>query len=332
MPFTYRPMLKTKAGEATALSNLSTAEKNRTEPVFHVAERPPATFAPKMGAAWAGRRCYLDGAFNFNATGSSTDFDNTFNAIGAVGISVLPVIEIGADPAYNQAAIAHIGRFAPGIMLKTTLGHLPAAAAWVEPSQISQANIDLLIDAGHLAEIDPLTFAPYISHTIASALATSQWRSVTLASSSAPKDFGQLSRGATVVRRIDWLTWSAMAQPLNKPVDYGDFGISHRDLTEPPGAAMAGATVSVRYTINDNWVMIKGQRATGQHAVPMGTQYRSHAQTLVARPDFGGLTACWADQRIQTIAATTSGSAGGRAQWVEINANRHFAFILNRLP
>ena len=96
--------------------------------------------------------------------------------------------------------------------------------------------------------------------------------------------------------------------------------------------AMAGATVSVKYAIDDNWVMIKGRRTTGASGLPMGDQYRAHARTLVRRADFGGLTGCWADQRIASIAATASVSAGGRPQWVEINANRHFALIVDRLP
>ena len=96
--------------------------------------------------------------------------------------------------------------------------------------------------------------------------------------------------------------------------------------------AMAAATVSVRYAIDDNWVMIKGRRTTGASGLPMGDQYRAHARALVRRSDFGGLTGCWADQRITTIASNPGISAGGRPQWVEINANRHFALIVDRLP
>ncbi|MBR1270464.1 hypothetical protein JQ629_23600 [Bradyrhizobium sp. AUGA SZCCT0222] len=331
MPFTYRPMLKTKAGEATALLNLAPGEKNRIAPVFHVAETPPATFAARMAAAWSGRTCFLDGSFNFNGSGTSTDFDNTFLALGASGIPVLPVIEIGAAHPYNLASFAHLNRFGPGLMLKCTPGNLPSASGFAQQMNVPQNQIDLLIDGGHISEYEPVSFAGYVSHILQTNLPGSQWRSVTLGSSSAPKDFGQLALGTTVVPRIDWLMWSNIVQPPAKPVDFADFGISHRDLTEPPGIAMAAATVSVRYTIANNWVMIKGRRTTGATGVPMGHQYRAHAQTLRARPDFGGLPICWADQRITSI-ATTTGSAGGRAQWVEINANRHFTFIANTLP
>jgi hypothetical protein len=331
MPFTYRPMLKTKTGEVTALLQLPAAQKARIEPIFHVGEKLPTTFVPKMAAAWTGRRCFLDGSFNFNVTGNSNDFATAFVALGSAGVPVLPVIEIGAATAYNQAALARVGQFSPGLMLKCTPGHLPLATAWAQQLQQQTINIDLVVDAGHIAEFDPASFAGYVGHILQTNLSTTRWRSTTLASSSAPKDFGQLSVGTSDVARNDWMTWSRLQQgPI--AIDYGDFGISHRDLTEPPGMAMVGATVSVRYAIDDYWVMIKGRRISGPSGVPMGAQYRSHAQTLMRRSDFGGLPNCWGDQRIAGIATTPGASAGGRAQWVEINANRHFSLILSRLP
>ncbi|MBR0752512.1 hypothetical protein JQ604_09965 [Bradyrhizobium jicamae] len=331
MPFTYRPLLKTKTGEAVALLQLSTEDKDRIEPIFSVGEKPPANFIARMGAAWQGRRCFLDGSFNYNVTGGPSDFDTMFAGLGGAGIAALPVIEIGALANYNLAAFAHRGQFAPGLMLKCTHGHLSSAAGWAQQMGLQQAQIDLLVDAGHVAEFDPTSFGGYIGHILANNLQGSNWRSVTLATSAAPKDFGQLALGTSLIPRNDWLTWTQIQQTAN-PIDFGDFGISHRDLAEPPGVAMAGATVSVRYTIDGAWVMIKGRRITGPTGVAMGDQYRQHAQTLFARPDFDRLPNCWGDQRITTIATDPTASAGGRAQWVEISANRHFAFIASTLP
>ena len=243
MPFSYRPMLKTKTGEVVSLLHLSDAEKDRLAPIFRVGEKPPAKFVASMSAAWAGRRCFFDGAFNFNVTGSSADFDTMFSALGVSGVPVVPLIEIGAPAAYNQSAFGHIGQFAPGLMLKCTPGHLPLAAGWVQQMGQQTADADLVVDAGHVAEFDPSSFAGYIGHILQANLPSGQWRSVTLASSSAPKDFGQLAIGTSVVARNDWMMWSRLQQGA-MPVDFGDYGISHHDLTEPPGMAMAGATVT----------------------------------------------------------------------------------------
>lgn len=331
MPFIYRPLLKTKSGEANALSHLPVPVKDRVAPIFHVAENPPTTFPARLASAWANRVCFLDGTFNFNVKGTTLDFDSMFAAIGGSGMQVIPVIEIGAPTAYNQAAYGHLNQFAPGLMLKCSPANLAQAAGYAaQINAVTLNQIDLLIDAGHVAEYDPPSFAGYISQILTANLTAAPWRSVTLASSAAPKDFGQLTIGTTVVPRRDWMLWSNLPQAATA-IDYGDYCISHRDLTEPPGVAMASATVSVKYTIDDNWVMVKGRRTTGANGVPMGLQYLSHAQTLVARADFNGLANCWGDQRIAAIAAQTV-SAGGRAQWVEIGANRHISFIVDRLP
>jgi hypothetical protein len=137
-------MLKTKTGEAVALLQLAPVQKERIEPVFHVGEKPPVNFVTRMVAAWQGRRCFLDGAFNFNIKGGSGDFDTMLTGLGNAGIQTLPVIEIGASTGYNQAAAAYIGRFAAGFMLKCTPGYLPAAPSWAQQMQQNTIDIDLV--------------------------------------------------------------------------------------------------------------------------------------------------------------------------------------------
>jgi hypothetical protein len=114
-------------------------------------------------------------------------------------------------------------------------------------------------------------------------------------------------------------------------LDYGDYGVSDPDLIEPPGIAMARATISVRYSVDNDWIIRKGYPITGARGRPQGHQYRDHATALTNEPDFGGVSPCWADARIQQIAGGTIGS-GNRTTWVEISVNRHLSLIADRLP
>ncbi|SCX00830.1 hypothetical protein DSM25558_0185 [Agrobacterium sp. DSM 25558] len=331
MPYAYRPMLKTKAGEAVALGQLAANHKDRIFPIFQVGEQPPATFANKMSSNWLGRGAALDGLYNYNFTGTTVAFDTVFQALVAAGIPVIPSLEISAPSAYVSAVSQKVGIAALGLVLRCSLASLPNSQAFAASRGWPTTSIDLIIELGHIAEFDPITLAAYVGNTIGLHVAPNTWRSVSLSASSAPKDFGGLSHGVNIVPRQEWAIWNALVQSPAQPIDYSDFGVSHLDLTEPPGYAMANATVSVRYTAANYWIMIKGRATSGPQGIAMGQQYLSHAQALVARPEFNGVHPCWADGRITAIANAAS-TPGGRSQWVEINTNRHLAFVAQNLP
>jgi hypothetical protein len=124
--------------------------------------------------------------------------------------------------------------------------------------------------------------------------------------------------------------WKALA-PKFPDLDYGDTGTVHPSLDDPPGFAMTRATVSVRYTIDDHWVVIKGSPTTGAKGKKMTPQYQDHAKALVKEPGFDKLPACWADDEIVKI-ANGKRTAGSRQTWVELSFNRHMSLVGDRLP
>ncbi len=333
MPYRYAPMLRSKAGEAVALTNLASAAKDRIMPVIHLVHVPPASFGASVGAAWAGRPMVLDGTFQTDITGSATSFIHMFGQIGRARVSLIPSAEYNATAPYLTAVQQVRDRYSPGVLVKAKLNQLQAIHAWVTAQGWNPNEIDLVVSLGEIANFDPATLVPVVIGTIRNNVPNvSPWRSITLSSSSAPKDHGGLATGRTNLPRLEWQVWRgvvAAAPPYQ--IDYADYSTITPDLTDPPGYVMSRATVSVRYTIDVFWIILKGTPTTGRHARSMTAQYLGHARTLVADPDFGGLTGCWADGRIQQI-ATGAQSPGGRPQWASYAANRHLSFIADRLP
>ena len=331
MPFRYVPLIRTKAGEATALHHLTAAAKQRMLPVFHLTTVVPTTFMPKLVAAWAGRPTAVDGTWNFGQTNTTTAFSALINGLRSGGVLAFPCIEVGAAPGYLAAvSAAMVAAPALGVAVKVRLGQISQLQTWIASAQLNPQSIDLIISAGHVPDFGQGVLDPVISQHLAS-IPSLGWRSVTLAASAAPRDFSSLSLGVNVVPRLDWQLWQAVHHSAPGQLDYGDFGTGHPDLTDVPGIAMASATVSVKYTLDNSWLMIKGRPTTGQHAIPMSVQYRGHSQALNASMGFGGLVGCWGDGRIQQI-ATTAPNSGGRATWVEIAMNRHLSLVADRLP
>jgi hypothetical protein len=329
-------MLRSRAGEVTALSNLTTAAKGRMMPVLHLVTKPPNNFGVATIAAWSGRPIALDGTFQTNTTGSAQNFTSLFNQIGKGGLNkvlLIPSIEYGATGLYLAAVKKVYGTFAPGVVVKAKLNQLSAAQSWVTAQGWPTKETDLVVTLGEIADLYPETLVPGIATAITKNIpGPSPWRSITLSSSAAPKDHGGLPLGRTDVRRLEWDVWEGViASKLPVQVDYADYSSISPDLVDPPGYAMTRATVSVRYTIDKYWIILKGRPTTGKTGQAMGAQYRAHAHTLVADPAFGGLVGCWTDGIIQQIANNTH-SPGGRPQWASYAANRHLSFIADRLP
>lgn len=333
MPYRYIPVVRTKAGEADALGNLSAAARAKVLPLIRLGGTVPATFLTKMTANAAGMPIALDGIYNFDATGSALVYQNLFNSLGGNGFPVIPVLSLRAPTAYNNVASQLRGVYSPGFVLHVPLADLPYLAQWVgQVPNWAPNEIDIIIDAGGVSEHNPLQMADYVAHTITASIpAAHPWRSITLHSWSAPKDVGQLNPGRNEVARNDWQVWQRARLNVPFQLDYSDSAHVHPSLEEVPGHAMANATVSVRYTVDNNWIVHKGVSTNGPNGIVMGTQYRAHAQSLSADPLFGGVAGCWGDGQIQHY-ATTPGGTGGRGQWAALLLNRHISLVADRIP
>lgn len=333
MPYRYVAMLRSKSGEVTALEHLAVQSRQRLLPVIHLVATPPTTFVQRLAAIWD-QPMGIDGLFNFSTTGSVQPFTSTVNGLRHAGLSVLPSVDAGADPVYVGAVQRLVTNQHPRVIVKVAVGDLRSVDAWVARHQWAPRNVELVISAGHVAEYPAAAFAKFVAHTIKSDLQSpTNWGSVTLASSSAPKDYSALAQGRNVVPRLCWALWQDVRQQFTGiPLGYSDYAIAHPDLTEPPGVAMVRASVSVRYAVNDNWIVLKGRPTTGASGQAMATQYTRHAQDLQKEAQFDKLPGCWADQRISAIATGQSTGSGSRQTWVEIGVNRHLSLVADRLP
>ena len=248
--FRYAPMLRTKAGEGTALTNLTLAAKDRLLPVFHVVHKPPASFGNVIAAAWTGRSMALDGTFSFVVTGSGAAYSQLFDHIGKGKVAVFPSVEYGADPTYVAVVQKLRGRYAPGVMVKAKPNQLSGVEKWVISQGWKTNEVDLVVTLTEIAGYDPEMLEPVVTKYIIDNIPNpSPWRSLTLSASAAPKDMGALVAGRNLVPRLEWRVWKGVSASLPYQLDYADFGTVHPELTDPPGYVMANATVSVRYTI-----------------------------------------------------------------------------------
>ena len=331
LKYDYRPQLRSKIGEAAALANLSSKSKSRMAPVINMVAKPPAGFANDIAAAWQGGPMSLDGTFNVANTGSTASFANLFGAMGTGGVKLIPAINAGETGPYLHSVKTFVGSFAPGLVLRAKLTDLPIVGAYATAQGWPTNMIDLVVDLKDVHAHDPDILRQVVSTAMGKNIVAGNWRSVTLAASSAPRDNTGLPQGRSVIPRLCWAVWHATASAVPYTLNFSDYGTSTPDLADPPGFAMTKATVSARYTLDKDWIIRKGKPTNGKNGEAMPKQYKAHAMALAAEPNFGGLSMCWGDDRILQIGAG-SATSGNRTTWASIGASRHLSLVAARLP
>jgi hypothetical protein len=150
-PFVHRylPMMKTKAGEVTALENLSPVARSRIVPLFHVCEDVKASFVPGLATAWSGMLTIVDGSFNHRHTGNSQALHVLVNAMRNSGIPTMPCWSQSDRLDHQYAARAIVDGY--GAAVKSSLTELASLDGWLYQQNLPLASVDLIVDLKHIA-------------------------------------------------------------------------------------------------------------------------------------------------------------------------------------
>jgi hypothetical protein len=194
MVYRYVPILRFKAGERTALQNLTPAARVDVVPLMLLAPEQfvgkkatakspavpsPALFVAQMGLAWNGAPYFLD-ATALPTTGGGHPLGAIAARARAAGQAMIPATTLTASPAYQAAVGSAVGVDGRGVALRIDLSDLASCAIWVPGWTYPLSETDLIVDLG--ATIG-------VAHAMGGALDpafsgltdASAWRSVTVA-------------------------------------------------------------------------------------------------------------------------------------------------------
>lgn len=344
----YRPMLRWKRGEQTALAKIADEDKGVVWPVLTIAghaydplggdgvdpafDARIAQDAARLRDAWTGHKVAVD----LSAVDPEAKCDGHLHPIksffGALdgAVDARPVLRPRGDSRLVEA-VAGLGvpptfRLTPDDLglpdtEKVLRGHLAAC-------RVAPGDCDAVVDLGHGATAGrtlitargALSILPFME----------EWASVTLAAGSFPENLAQFSPGAHVVRRIEWDVWRAVDAAIPDQILYGDYATLHPlPVEEALDPRTMNPSASVRYTREDTWLVLRGEGTRN----PRGrgfAQFRDHAETLVRRPEYRGEAFSFGDARIARIARGEE-KPGNFETWVTIGVNHHIAEVVGQL-
>ncbi|MFI5936762.1 beta family protein [Actinoplanes sp. NPDC051494] len=328
---TYRPILRPRRGELTALHHLDAVAARRVMPIVELGphDRLPQLIKqipPRTGALGVDLAAIADPADPL----ASPPLDLA-EELAAIGVPMLPVLRAGDSgrrlAEHGLAARMHLKRamlrLQPHLDVRNAAEATGTTGRLLAGSGLEPERVDLLIDLAETAcAAHADRFEERARHVLRWA-GTQPWRSVTIAAGAMPPNLDDLPTDEPVpVGRLDAQVWSRLSAPGVGYADYGVTspvrrdGVHHRQLP------------TLRYTADADWWIYRWSRRGAR------SDDRCHdlCRAIVTSPQWPseGARFSWGDAEIARRARSAMGG-GSPAGWIAWGTSHHIAHVLHTL-
>ena len=342
-PDHYVPVLKVKRGEKAALQRISPLCQSRIIPLLEIVERKHKTVSAHLTTSFANlaesvrpySRCFLDARelASDGQAGAAAVFQRASDA----GIIFTPVTGISRTADVAPA----LDRQMNGIALRLTRiefeqGGLAAKVnAFLSQHRLTPGKVDLIVDLGPVEDLIAEGIANFAEAFMAEVPDHHRWRTFTISACAFPKSMRGVDRHShDFVERGEWLAWKRhlydQRQNLPRLPTFSDCVIQHPVGVENFDPRTMQASASIRYTIEDKWLLIKGQ---GTKSKRPGEQFPALARKLVYgdfRSNFLGQDHCNGCASMRAAADGVSG-LGSPGVWRQLGTIHHLSVVTQTL-
>ena len=340
----YMPVLKVKRGEKTALAKIAPVLGARILPLAEVVVRKPEKSVDgHLDTAFAGlpealrpyERCLLD-AREIAPDGASAA-EAVFDRAAQAGLNFAAVTGLSRS-ADVAPAIANKGN---GVALRVTRGEFEAGGlggrieAFLDVHHLDAASTDLVVDLGAVDSLISEGVANLAEEFLAAIPDHAAWRTFTLIGCAFPYSMRIVERnGHAIVERAEWKAWRdalhARRHEIARLPAFGDCGIQHPAGVEGFNPKTMQASAAVRYTLEEDWLLIKGQ---GTRFAPPSTQFPGLASRLVSgdlKAHYAGHSHCVGCAGISDSAHGAPG-LGSLEAWRRLGTIHHVTTVVQAL-
>lgn len=351
----YRPLLRFKRGEQTALANLSGDHKAATKPLLNIASHvfnpPPggdtdgafdqriAQDAERLNSVWAGHAAAVDlGDIDPDArcVGGVHPVRYFFDTLAAAEVRAIasPVLRLQSDNDYVAAVAAVCAEHDVSPVFRMTPDDLAepdvadAVRDMLDKCGAEAAACDFVVDLGYIATTGRSVITA--RGALAAVPFAADWAAVALVAGSFPENLSGFAVGTHIVERHEWAVWLANRTVAGREVSYGDYATIHPiPVDEGLDPRTMNPTASVRYTFENTWILLRGQ-GTRTRGGDGFAQFFGHADTIVKMPQYRGEFFSFGDGRIMRIHRRKD-RQGNLETWITIGVNHHIAEIVGQL-
>lgn len=256
--------------------------------------------------------------------------------IPQLGLTLIPVITLDADPSYRAAVQVIVHTQDNGVALRLFRKDLTGTNLYnrittlLNALAVPASQVDLIMDY----QVVDRTSIPNIANTCQSIPFLDEWRTFIVLAGAFPEDLTQVPvNSEKTLDRHDWQAWY-MQVPTNSGLPrqpaYGDYVIQWPLYKRPGGWPSA----SIRYASQDYWVIFRGEqlRVGGKG----NEQYAQHALALTERDEYFGPICTPADTQIarvrdEFLRRGLVTKPGSPTTWLEVGTNRHLLLTAHQV-
>jgi len=208
-------------------------------------------------------------------------------------------------------------------------------ARFMATHDLEHAATDLIVDLGPVDDMIAPGVMAFAEAFLADVPDHPRWRTLTISACAFPRGMGGLDRHShDFVDRIDWIAWRdglrARREELQRLPTFSDGAIQHPVGVEGFNPATMQASASVRYTLPERWLRIKGQ---GLRTKSGRLQFPTLANRLVygdLREHYAGPDHCEGCQLIKR-AADGAPKLGSLEAWRKLGTVHHLTVVMQGL-
>lgn len=345
-PNHYVPVLKVKRGEKGALERIFFGLRSRIVPLLEIvewrkdrkrtlSEHLDTTFNALADSLRLYPACFLD-ARELVRQGPAAA-DEVFCRARDAGISFVPVTGI-SRLADVSAALGYQER---GLAIRLSREEFEGGDLqyrlrdFLNRHEIHAEKADLIVDLGAVEEMIVEGIAAFATQFLLEIPEPDSWRTLTLSLSAFPKSMGTVERKSHgFVERADWAAWRDhlfyRGDDVPRIPTYSDCAIQHPAGVEGFDPRLMPVSASIRYTLPDNWLLIKGESTRRRSA---REQFPELAKQLVyghLHSHFAKVDHCHGCAAIKRAADGEAG-LGSAETWRRIGSVHHVTEVMQAL-
>ena len=342
-PDHYVPVLKVKRGEKSALQAVAPGFRARITPLLEIVERTKPTVGGHLDTAFKDlgeclqgfQRCFLDA--REIASDGPLAAEETFHRAQARGIPFTPVTGVSR----TEDVLPALNHNANGLALRLTreefeAGIFPTAVqGFLNAHCLAPEGIDLIVDLGPVVEFVSEGVAALTNAFLSQVPDHNKWRTFTISASAFPQGMGVVQRNShALVERTEWVAWRdnlrANAITIPRVPTFSDCAIQHPIGVEGFDPIIMQVSASVRYTLSEHWLLIKGE---GTKNFPARDQFPMLATQLV----YGNLSSYYMGPQhckgCEQIERSANGEPrlGSAEVWRRIGTVHHISKVMQDL-
>lgn len=348
----YVPVLKWRQGEYQALLRLDAATAQRVMPLIEVT--PPeydfekkkvkktideqlAPFAKRLKAKWGSRPAFLDTSLlepPARMADGRHPLTYLLDSVRLDGAMLTPVTSLGRDLAHYNAVATAVFVDGQGLAVRVSLDDISDPnfgldlTSLLAELEVDLSETDLIIDLA-AKNFDPLEdFVVLLAALLQGEPAFSLARSLVLVGTSFPASMGEVKLATQELPRLEWKLYKMLLAELpstfRRPT-FGDYTIASTDI--PQGdMRLLKPSATIRYTIDDAWLIIKGNNVRDNGFA----QYRAHCRSVVNSGKAAPAGYSAGSDYVRACHGNTVGT-GTLTTWRWVGTNHHITRVVDDL-